>query len=94
MASLATYDGPDNCELRYRNLTAGGVEVKVEEDTTWDTETNHNSGEAVAYLTIDGDGLLTAEVSGPGGGSETRYYYFPSPGSGLRDSQRAAMRRT
>jgi RHS repeat-associated protein len=58
--------------------------VKVEEDTTWDSETNH-TGEGVAYLAIQGDGLLTAEVSGGGTYTETAYYYF--------DGQRVAMRR-
>ena len=75
VAAMVTYSGANNSELRYRNLVAGVVEVKVEEDTTWDTGTNHTA-EAVAYLAIEGNGLLTAEVSGPGGGSETNYYYF------------------
>ena len=30
---MATYNGPDNYVLRYRNLAASGVEVKVEDDT-------------------------------------------------------------
>ncbi|MFC2031141.1 hypothetical protein ACFLWA_10470 [Chloroflexota bacterium] len=42
-----------NCELRYQNLTASGVEVKVEEDTTWDTEKLHWQPEAVARLRRD-----------------------------------------
>jgi hypothetical protein len=45
VASLATYDGTDNAHLRYSrtSLTAGGVQVIVEEDTTYDTETDHTT---------------------------------------------------
>ena len=83
VATLATYNSANGCALRYQNLAAGGVEVKVEEDTTWDSETNH-TGEGVAYLAVEGDGLLTAEVSGGETYTETLYYYF--------GGQRVAMR--
>ncbi len=59
IASLGTYDGADPAGLRYKNLTSSSVEVKVEEDTTQNPETNHTT-ETVNYLAIAGDGLLSA----------------------------------
>lgn len=38
--------------MRYQNLSATGVEVKVEEDTYSDSEVNHTT-EVVHYLAID-----------------------------------------
>jgi len=59
LTSLATYYGRDNAHLSYGNLTTGGAQVKVTEDTTADTELDHNSAEEVAYFVIGGTGLLT-----------------------------------
>lgn len=59
LASLATYDGPHPAGLRYRNLTASGVEVKVEEDTVFDTETGHTT-EEVSFLFLYRSGQLSA----------------------------------
>jgi hypothetical protein len=56
---MGTYDGGDSAHLRYTGLSATGVQVMVEEDTTYDAETNHTT-EAVHYLAIEGDGVLTA----------------------------------
>lgn len=47
LAALATYDGADSAHLRFQNATTSGVEVKVEEDTTYDPEVNHTT-EAVS----------------------------------------------
>jgi RHS repeat-associated protein len=71
IAGLATYDGVDNAYLRYSrtSLTTSGVQVMVEEETTYDTETGHTS-EVVSYLAIQGDGLLTGRAH-----LETDYYY-------------------
>ncbi|MCP3962224.1 MAG: hypothetical protein GY719_30645 [bacterium] len=57
-AAMATYHGPDNAELRYRNLGLSSVEVRVEEDTTLDAEVAHAS-EVVDYLVIGSAGTLT-----------------------------------
>jgi hypothetical protein len=81
VASLASYNDADNAHLRYDNLEATAVQVKVEEDTTYDSETNHN-GERVHYLAVEGDGLLAGWPSEP----EPRSYYFFS-------GQRIVMRR-
>ena len=59
IASMAGYAGGNNVELRYQNLTATGVELKSEEDTTLDTEQNH-TGEPVHYLVLAGAGTLMA----------------------------------
>ncbi|VEP17967.1 hypothetical protein H1P_6640001 [Hyella patelloides LEGE 07179] len=38
MANISTYDGPDSAGLRYRNLDSTGVDIKVEEETSLDSE--------------------------------------------------------
>lgn len=62
VGGLATYDGADSAHLRYKrsSLTAAGVKMMVEEDTTWDSETGHTT-EVVHYLALEGDGTLTAQ---------------------------------
>lgn len=59
LAALATRDGADNSALRYTGLSATGVSVKVEEDTTFDAEVAHTS-EVVSYLALQNDGTLAA----------------------------------
>ena len=59
LSSLASYGGPDSAHIRYSNLTASGVQLKIGEDTTLDAETNHGQ-ESVAYLAISGAGILSA----------------------------------
>ena len=53
LASLASRDGADNSALRYQSLTASGVSVQVEEDTTFDPEVGHTT-ESVHFLAIEG----------------------------------------
>jgi hypothetical protein len=52
LAGMQTYDGSDTAGVRYRNLTKGGVEVKIEEEQSADNETGHTS-EIVGYLVTD-----------------------------------------
>jgi hypothetical protein len=59
LASMATFDGTDGAALRRGTLTATTVEIKVEEDRTWDSEVGHTT-EVVGFLAIEGDGTLTA----------------------------------
>ncbi len=72
LASLASYDGSDSAGVRYRNLHHTSVEIKVEEDTSADSETSHTS-EIVSFLAIQGNGLLqgskTANVTRDTGGT-------------------------
>ncbi|MFH5801162.1 hypothetical protein [Haladaptatus sp. CMAA 1911] len=48
ISSMQTFNGPDTANLRYRNLTSTGVEVKVEEEQSTDTETSHTN-ERIGY---------------------------------------------
>ena len=41
IAGLATYNGSDPASLRYQALTAADITLRVEEDTTADSETTH-----------------------------------------------------
>ena len=62
LAAMSTYDGGDNSELRYRNLGGGSVEVRVEEETTFDTEVAHTT-EVVDYLVIGKAGTLEGSAN-------------------------------
>jgi len=53
LSSLASYDDGNNAHLRHRNLTTGGVDLKVKEDTTWDAEETLSTEQA-SYLAIGG----------------------------------------
>ena len=59
LSSLTSYNSEDNAHVRYANLNGNGVQFKIDEDTTLDTETQHGA-ESVAYLVIGGSGRLTA----------------------------------
>ncbi len=52
IADMQTYDGPDLANLRYRNLTGTGVDVKVEEEQSGDEETAHTT-EVVGYAVFE-----------------------------------------
>lgn len=59
LASLASRFGGDNAAIRYTGLGASSVQVKVEEETTADSEVAHVA-ENVHYLAIEGTGTLQA----------------------------------
>ena len=59
LAALASRDGGDNAGLRYTGLGNQSVNIKVEEETTYDTEVGHTA-ESVHYLAIEGSGTLQA----------------------------------
>lgn len=82
VGAIATYNGGDGSYLRYQNLTIGSVQVKVEEDTTEDTEVAHTS-EEIAYLALAGNGTLT----GSSPAARIRKYY-------TLNGQRVAQRET
>lgn len=52
VSDMQTFAGTDPAVLRYDNLGAGSVEVKVEEEESSDTETNH-ANEVVGYVAFD-----------------------------------------
>ncbi|MDJ0660740.1 MAG: putative Ig domain-containing protein [Crocosphaera sp.] len=64
LANIATYDGPDPSTLRFQNLTANGVQVTLQEDTTFDNETKHTT-EVVNYLAIEGNNGLQGTAYDP-----------------------------
>ena len=73
VAAMTTFDGGDSAQLRYdrTSLTANGVQVLVEEDTTDDSETGHTT-EVVGYLALEGNGTLRGRALA---GTVTKYYY-------------------
>ena len=60
LASLATYHGADPVAVRVARLTGGHVHALLQEDTTFDEETGHTA-EAISYLALGRDGLLTGQ---------------------------------
>ncbi len=68
IAAMQTRNGGDTCAVRWQNRTIGGIDVKVEEEKSADTEVYHTT-EIVGYLAIaaepptdtDGDGLSDKE---------------------------------
>lgn len=59
LAALQSYNGSDPAGLRYRDLSATSVSVKVEEETSGDSETGHVN-EVVGALVFAGSGPITA----------------------------------
>jgi subtilisin family serine protease len=57
LADMQTFDGSDSAGLRYRQLSNTDVEVKVEEERSADTETDHTT-EVVGYFVLGSEGSL------------------------------------
>jgi hypothetical protein len=51
LTSLSTYDSDDNGSVRYSALTGSSVQLKIDEDKSYDAETAHTT-EAVSYLAM------------------------------------------
>ncbi|WP_458208804.1 hypothetical protein [Haladaptatus sp. NG-SE-30] len=62
IGDLQTFNGPDTANLRYRNLSGTGVEVKVEEEQSADAETAHTA-EVVGYAVFEGATLIANTLS-------------------------------
>ncbi|WP_462324840.1 GDSL-type esterase/lipase family protein, partial [Desulfoplanes sp.] len=65
LADMQTFNGDNTANLRFRNKTSSGVDIKIEEEQSFDTETAH-VGEQVGYMVfphylidddVDSDGL-------------------------------------
>ncbi len=52
IATMQTFNDSDTAGLRFKDLTTNGVQVKVEEEESSDSETDH-AGETVGYLVIE-----------------------------------------
>ncbi|HHP7231949.1 MAG TPA: hypothetical protein ACFCUY_13960 [Xenococcaceae cyanobacterium] len=63
-ANISTYDGSDSAGLRYDNLSATGVDIKIEEEKSLDNEISHTT-EIVDFLLIEGSGSLSATPIAP-----------------------------
>lgn len=61
LSSLASSESTDSANVRYRNLQAEQVDVRVSEDKSANPETTHKK-ERVSYLAIAGDGELLAKT--------------------------------
>ncbi|MCJ7824721.1 MAG: right-handed parallel beta-helix repeat-containing protein, partial [Anaerolineales bacterium] len=61
LAGLTAYGEVDSAHLRYRALKPSSVELMVQEDKTKDQDMSH-TWEAVGYLALEGDGLLTGMI--------------------------------
>ncbi len=55
VAWMETYNGSDSSGIRGDSLSSTGVTFKVEEDTTYDSETGHVN-ETVGFFVVDGGG--------------------------------------
>ena len=64
LANMNTADGTDPCVLRYKNPGNSSIEVKVEEERSYDTEVNHTS-EVVGYVVVSGVGGGTDRLETP-----------------------------
>lgn len=53
LADMQTFNGSDPAGLRHQNLSGGSVDVKVEEESSGEKETDHTYGEEVGYFVID-----------------------------------------
>lgn len=58
LANISSHDGGDASFVGARNLSQNSVEVKVAEDQSKDSETNHTT-ETFDYFAIEGSGALT-----------------------------------
>jgi hypothetical protein len=52
LAGMQTTDGGDTAAVRWQNRVAEGIEVKLEEEQSRDTETNHTS-EVIGYMVFE-----------------------------------------
>ncbi|MEM9203277.1 MAG: H-type lectin domain-containing protein [Actinomycetota bacterium] len=51
LADMQTFDGPDTAGVRYQNLSDDGVDLKIEEETSGDSETSHTT-EVLGWMLI------------------------------------------
>ncbi len=52
LADMQTADGGDTSNLRYNSLTAAGVNIKVSEEQSWDSEVAHTT-ENIGFMAFD-----------------------------------------
>ncbi|MFH5801515.1 hypothetical protein [Haladaptatus sp. CMAA 1911] len=52
IADIQSFRGSNTCNLRYRNLSSAGVEVKIEEEQSIDSEMNHGE-ESIGFAVFE-----------------------------------------
>jgi len=57
--SIATFEGSDPVTLRYRQPSADNIQIRLQEDRSFDSEIEHND-EEINFLAIAGSGFLEA----------------------------------
>jgi len=67
VAAMQTCDGGDTAGLRYQNLTVSGVDVKVEEEQSQDSEVTHTTEIVGAICLPAGDIVVPSSVIGEAG---------------------------
>lgn len=53
LADMQTFNGNNPCTVRYRNLSATSVDVRLHEETSSDDETKHFNDERVGYFVME-----------------------------------------
>jgi hypothetical protein len=53
LADMQTFNGPDQCNLRYTNLSGDSVDILVDEEESGEDETSHYYSEEVGYFVIE-----------------------------------------
>lgn len=64
LANLESYNGPDPCNCRYRNLIYSSVEILGQEDTSNDAEQNHVD-EIADYIVFEAPGDIIGTTNSP-----------------------------
>ena len=62
IASVGSYNGPDSVGVRHHSLSADGIKLMLDEDSSKDKERLHTR-EVVNFLAIEGDGFLTGALT-------------------------------
>jgi hypothetical protein len=57
ISAIQSRNGPEPAEIRYQNLSKNGVDLKIEEERSFDDEANH-AHEVPGYLAFESTGLI------------------------------------
>ncbi len=81
VASTQTVNGGDPVSLRYRNLSNTGIELKLEEEQSKDTEVWH-ANEEVGYLIYGMESIENASRASKIASTDAAFKLFPNPTTG------------
>ena len=57
ISAIQSRNGPEPAEIRYQNLSKKGVDLKIEEERSFDDEASH-ANEVPGYLAFESTGLI------------------------------------